>query len=58
MRWLTSGLFSMLFAVFAYFNVEHVSSNPLALGVTVAMNVVFALPSKLSFKARVSLLSQ
>ena len=47
----------MLFAVLAYFNVEHVSSNPLAEGVTVAMIVVFALPPKLSFKIRVSLLS-
>ena len=46
----------MLFAVLAYFNVEHVSSNPLAEGVTVAMIVVFALPPKLSFKIRVSLL--
>ena len=48
----------MLFAVLAYFNVEHVSSNPLAEGVTVAMIVVFALPPKLSFKIRVSLLSE
>jgi hypothetical protein len=40
------------------FNVKQVSSNPLTLGVTVAMIVVFALPPKLSFTIRVSLLSR